>query len=407
MRILLINQYAGSPSTGMEYRPHWMAAEWMRQGHEVLVVAGDQSHLRHKPLAPGTQRIDGVPYQILPTVVYQSNGIRRFANIMSFRMELSRQSRELQALRPHVVVASSTHPMDARPALKIAKSIDALFVFEVHDLWPLTPQLIGGLPSYHPMVRLMRREEAYAYRSADLAVSLLPRTRAYMEGRGLRQDRWVHIPNGYSPQLAPSVPGRDNVALVAEVRRSWPFVFVFAGSLNPANNLGPFLALGPELEQLGAAVVVYGDGPDRPALEGRFGSQPNIRFAGRIPRTELECLLPLFDAGYVGLRDSPLYDHGVSLNKVYDYMGAGLPILEYISRRNGCVDEIGCGSVASPEAPESLYRAAKEMVNASEQTRREWALAGLRHVKDEMNYQTLASRALAEFESRLSATTHV
>ena len=40
LRILLINQYAGSPRDGMEYRPHALAREWQAAGHEALIVAG-------------------------------------------------------------------------------------------------------------------------------------------------------------------------------------------------------------------------------------------------------------------------------------------------------------------------------------------------------------------------------
>ena len=48
MKILLINHYAGSPEMGMEFRPYYMAQEWIRQGHEVDIIAADYSHLRRK-----------------------------------------------------------------------------------------------------------------------------------------------------------------------------------------------------------------------------------------------------------------------------------------------------------------------------------------------------------------------
>ena len=39
MNILLINHYAGSPQHGMEYRPYYLAREWVRAGHTVQIVA--------------------------------------------------------------------------------------------------------------------------------------------------------------------------------------------------------------------------------------------------------------------------------------------------------------------------------------------------------------------------------
>ena len=46
MNILLINHYAGSPELGMEFRPYYMAKEWVKAGHQVLIVGGSFSHLR-------------------------------------------------------------------------------------------------------------------------------------------------------------------------------------------------------------------------------------------------------------------------------------------------------------------------------------------------------------------------
>ena len=46
MKILYVNHYAGSLSYGMEYRPFYMAREWVRAGHQVRIVAADRSHIR-------------------------------------------------------------------------------------------------------------------------------------------------------------------------------------------------------------------------------------------------------------------------------------------------------------------------------------------------------------------------
>lgn len=46
MNILLINHYAGSPKMGMEYRPYYLAPEWIKAGHNVTILAADYSHLR-------------------------------------------------------------------------------------------------------------------------------------------------------------------------------------------------------------------------------------------------------------------------------------------------------------------------------------------------------------------------
>ena len=177
MNILLINHYAGSPRDGMEYRPYYLAREWVRLGHRVLVVAASHAHVRaQQPLLAGRSRrnetIDGVEYSWLKTPPYSGNGVGRIRNMLAFLHGLYRQGRQLaQSFKPDLVIASSTYPMDIWPAQ---------LVFEVHDLWPLSPMELGGLSRWHPFIMVVQAAEDYAYRRADVVVSMLPKVRAYM-----------------------------------------------------------------------------------------------------------------------------------------------------------------------------------------------------------------------------------
>ena len=64
--IWMINQYAGSPWHGMEYRHYHLARALAERGHRVVVVSGSHSHLFTRPprvSRPFTREvIDGVTY---------------------------------------------------------------------------------------------------------------------------------------------------------------------------------------------------------------------------------------------------------------------------------------------------------------------------------------------------------
>lgn len=197
MNILLINHYAGSPEYGMEYRPYYLAREWVKMGHNVTIVGADFSHLRIKQPQAGEEIIDGIRYVWLHTPAYQGNGIGRIKNMLSFLWKLYRQEKRVKGEhKPNVVIASSTYPLDIYPAHYIAKKYKAKLVFEVHDIWPLTPMEIGHMSKYHPFIMVMQMAEDYMCRHVDKVISILPKAEPHYREHGLAKGKFVHIPNG-------------------------------------------------------------------------------------------------------------------------------------------------------------------------------------------------------------------
>ena len=137
--IFCINHYAGGPLWGMEYRPYYLAREWVRAGHLVTVVAASHSHVRARQPETGgawtKQHVDGINYVWCKTPSYQGNGVGRVINILTFLVHLRFWRRWLRQ-KPDIVIASSTYPADIAAARCIAKFHRAKLIWEVHDLWP-------------------------------------------------------------------------------------------------------------------------------------------------------------------------------------------------------------------------------------------------------------------------------
>ena len=122
MNILYINHYAGSPALGMEYRPFYLAREWVRAGHAVQMLAARFSHVRSRQPSVGDELIDGIQYRWYPTPAYQGNGLGRVRNIAAFLHAVWADTpRLLRSFKPDAVIASSTYPMDFWVAPRIAR----------------------------------------------------------------------------------------------------------------------------------------------------------------------------------------------------------------------------------------------------------------------------------------------
>ena len=129
MNIILINHYAGSNIHGMEFRPYYLVREWVKMGYNVTLIAALFSHLRQKnsDISVITEEvIDGIRYIWLPVNKYQGNGVMRFKNMLAFIYQLYKNMGKFIGLKPDVVIASSTYPLDSYPAYKLVKKKQVL-----------------------------------------------------------------------------------------------------------------------------------------------------------------------------------------------------------------------------------------------------------------------------------------
>jgi len=404
MNILLINHYAGSPQYGMEYRPYYLAREWVKVGHRVTIVSASFSHLRSKqPKVNGNiseELIDDIQYIWIKTPSYKGNSIRRVQNMLTFVGKLIALSRRLsKKFKPDVVIASSTYPLDIYPAYRIANFAKAKLIFEVHDLWPLTPMDLGKMPKWHPFIVIMQIAEDFAYKKADKVISILPKALDYMVSRGLTPERFVYIPNGididewqnFNALLPP-----QHQKTIERLKQEGKFLVCYAGSHGISNALDYFVESAIYLRDLPVALVLVGQGPEKEKLQ-KYAIENNLNnviFLLSVPKNSILDLLSKMDILYIGWRRSPLYRFGVSPNKLFDYMMAGKPIIHAISAGNDPVAESGCGISIPPEDSYAIAKAIKKLMNIPSSELEEMGRRGRKYVINNHDYRILAKRFL-------------
>lgn len=404
MNILLINHYAGSTRHGMEFRPFYMAREWVRAGHKVQILAASHSHIRARQPELGgpvlDESIDGIAYRWYATPGYQGNGAGRVRNMLSFMWALWRDAHRLaRDFRPDVVIASSTYPMDIWPARRIARLAGAKLLFEVHDLWPLSPMELGGMSKWHPFIVWVQLAEDYAYRHADRVISMLPKAFEYMRSRGMAEHKYAHVPNGIDEEeWADPLPLPPEVQARLDVLRSRGLPVVgYAGTHGLANGLDVLLDAAAPLQGK-AHIVLVGTGPERDRLMVRVAQEglTNVTMLPSIPKKCIPSFLAALDIAYIGLLPQTLYRFGISPNKLMDYMMAGKPIILGGAPGNDLVAEAGCGISVGPGDPAALARAVMQLAALSAGERTTMGLAGREYILRNQTYRTLAKAFLAQ-----------
>jgi glycosyltransferase involved in cell wall biosynthesis len=406
LNILLINHYAGSPRHGMEYRPYYLAREWVRVGHRVQIVAASYSHVRSVQPAvtdkPLDETIEGIDYRWHRTPTYAGNGVGRVLNIWSFLRQVRADARRLsKAFKPDVVIASSTYPMDIWVARRVAKMARAKLVFEVHDLWPASPMELSGMSKHHPFIMLCQKAENDAYRDADVVVSMLPKVADHMAAHGLDLRKLHIVPNGISPEEWPDDWSTEPEALRADVlahlqamRSAGRTIVGYAGSHGLPNALDVLLDAAALLSGEKFAFVCVGGGLEKARLAQRVANEGliHVTLFDAIPKSQIPSLLSEFDIAYIGWQRTPLYRFGIAPNKLMDYMMASRLVLHSVEAGNDPVAEAGCGLSVAPESAPAVAEGLRALMRIASEARAEMGRRGRDFVMAHHTYPVLAQR---------------
>jgi glycosyltransferase involved in cell wall biosynthesis len=129
----------------------------------------------------------------------------------------------------------------------------------------------------------------------------------------------------------------------------------YAGTLGHSNSLTTLmkcvadLALNDQIH-----FVILGDGDLRDELVSSHGHLPNITFIPKVAKNQVQHYLRQFDLLYFGVKKSPRWQYGQSLNKIVDYMMAGKPIIASYSGFPSMINEAHCGTFVPAEDPVAL-----------------------------------------------------
>ena len=399
MNILLINHYASYPDMGMEFRPYYMAKHWVDMGHQVSIVASSFSHLRIKNLELKEhikeELIDGINYIWLKTNHYKGNGIGRIKNIITFIYKLYKFKNYISnKYKPKAIIASSTYPLDIYPSKALARKNNAKLIFEVHDLWPLSPKEVGGYSKYHPFIFTMQLAEDYAYKNSDNIISILPLAKKYMISRGLKEEKFHYIPNAIKIEEKNLEIPKSYSKLVESLKSDGFFLVAYVGGMSLSNALEYFIKSKKYLKEEKIAFILLGNGLLKEELSSMSKEYKNIFFLDPIKKDMVNNFLKKMDALIISWRKSPLYEFGISPNKIMDYMLSAKPIINAFSGKGDLIQEAKCGLNVEAENPQEIANAIRQIKSLSEKERDILGQNAKKYLIKNHSYDKLAKKFL-------------
>ncbi|QDZ00546.1 glycosyltransferase family 4 protein [Nitratireductor mangrovi] len=365
MHVLYFHQHFSTPRGAAGIRSYEMARALLRRGHEVTMVCGSygvgQTGL-DGPFRRGRREgmVDGI--RVIEFDLAYSNADGFLKRSWSFAKFALGSIRLVLTERYDLAFATTTPLTAGIPGIAARWLRGKPFVFEVRDLWPELPRAMKVITN--PVVLwLLSALEWASYRSAHRCVALSPGISDGIAGRGVARDRIALVPNGCDLDI---FTGSDLEPWRPEGVGETDLMAVFTGTHGMANGLGAVLDAAGVLKRRGRddiRLVLVGSGQQKPGLEERAAREglDNVVFHAPVDKARLAGLLAAADLGMQCLANVPAFYYGTSPNKFFDYIAAGLPVLNnYPGWLAGMLTEHQCGFAVPPDDPAAFADALEQ-----------------------------------------------
>ena len=381
--IWVINQFAGTPDSGWGERHYYLSEGWLKNGNDVTIFSGSFNHVFSKlPEVNGRYTFDKMEGRKMCWVkvpTYDPKTVSRFWSMLVFAWRVLFLPVD-KVEKPSIIIVSSMPIFPIISGFLLKKKFKAKkLIFEIRDLWPLTPIYLGGISKNHPFIQLMFWIEKFGFRKSDYIVSLLPNAYHYINPISKNEHKFKYIPNGLSAEVL-----REE-ALEEEILKQIPknkFIVGYTGTIGLANALEYLVEAAKTLKgKEDIHFVIVGEGYLKEELIKSAAGHTNITFIRKIRKNQVQTILKFFDVCFVGRNDTPLFKHGVSANKYFDYMLAGKPILDSNNFIKDPVELSGCGIIVKPDSAGAIKEGVLKLYEMSGEELQQLGLKGQVYVK--------------------------
>lgn len=398
MKLWILNHVALKPNEKGITRHYDLAKYMVRNGHSARIFASSfLAYLfkwRDSSKKNYSENVNGVEFEWVWTLPYKGNGPKRLLNMISYFFTSIFRGAFIKE-KPDVIVGSSVHLFACLAGYVLSKIKKSTYIVEIRDLWPKTLIDFGSMSKGHPVAIMFGIIEKFVYKKADKIIVTLPGAHKYITSLGIPEEKIVFIPNGIdferlNDQSTPSSLNEE----IKKIRKTYSKVAMYVGAHGVANSLPTIIESNLYHENNEVAYVFIGEGPERPKLIEEAKKFNNVFFFDAIPKGEVQSTLKLADILMVSMLDTNLYQYGISLNKLNDYLLSGKPILFAGRVYNDIVSDSGAGKTVSPENPKAFAEGLNVLLELTVEEKEVISQKGYQYLDEHHNIEKLSERFL-------------
>lgn len=389
--IWVINQFAGNLESGWGERHYFLSKRWLKDGYNVNIISSPHNHMftmKHKTDGQFTMRnYDGTNFCWVKCPNYNPKSVMRFIIMFIFTIKVLFVPKKKLG-KPDIIIVSSMpiFPIISGYLLKKMYGAETL-IFEVRDLWPLSLIYLKDISAWHPLALFIGWFEKFGYRRSDKIVSVLPNSAPYIDNISKDKNKLLLVPNGVAGELQMKKKSLEDTFF--DALKDTDFVVGYTGTMGLINALNPLLDAFKDIDK-NIKIVLVGRGYLKEKFEEEYAEYSNIIFLPAVAKHQIQAVLNRFDVCANSWHDLPLYQHGVSANKYFDYMLSGKPVLSASNFPMHPIQLANCGIMVKPNSPKAIKEGVLKLYNMTSQERKELGARGKAYVLKYHTYDYLA-----------------
>ncbi len=331
MHILYIHQYFTTPLGCGGTRSYEFAKRWAAKGHKVTMLTSiakltDADLSAAKGWIIKRFKIDKIDVLALSVPYRQQMGaLKRCLAFLGF---LSLASLVVLFIKKvDIVYATSTPLTVGVPALVARWFRRKKYIFEVRDQWPTSVEEVGVIKNKF-IIKILSWLERFIYKNSAAIVAVSESMAEDIRKITGNEKPIYAIPNGADLDLfRPDIDG-------SKIRRdrAWgdKLVLLHAGAMAKITGLEFVIYVAEKLrDHQDILFVLIGEGSKKEILKNhlrRLGLT-NVQILDSVPRNQLPNILAASDVIVAIIGKFPIIERHASLNKFYDGLSAGRPLL--------------------------------------------------------------------------------
>lgn len=394
MRILIVTQYFYPEN----FRINDVCLGLVERGHSVTVLTG-------KPNYPSGKYFDGYgwfrnSYEKWKGVdVYRSNLILRgngnainlFLNYFSFAFLSIFKLFSIKSRFDKIFIFAPSPITVGIPGIVASKLFKAKSVLWVHDLWPESIRIAGGIENRF-IIKTIDLLTRWIYKKVDKILIQSEAFQSYITQQVEDKNKIFYYPFYAEPFYRVENPEpKYNDELPSG------FKLLFAGNIGEGQSFPTLLEAAKVIKNMNLPIswIIFGEGRMKELVIKEItthGLENNFILKGALPATEMPKYFCCVDGLIVSLKKSEIFSITIP-GKLQSYLACGKPII-------GSLDGIGaqiindskCGFTSKAESVEELVESILRLYNLSVEDRKSLGNNGRNYFEKEFERESLLDK---------------